>query len=234
MSRREHMEDTLIVIQARMSSTRLPRKVLRTMADRPMLQLLIDRLGDDLKPNTVVATSVEASDDPIEHACDEMGVGVIRGDLEDVLSRFVTAVERYAPTTLVRLTGDNPMVDRNALNVSLSAWREREGEQFAGVSNHLSRRTDPYGYSVEVISAERLLWLADQPLTQPEREHVTKGLIDRGLYGEFRILQEDASELRWTVDTAEDFAHVSALFDALGPHASVPDALDWSRRHPHR
>lgn len=223
------------VIQARMSSTRLPGKVLREMAGSPMLELMLERVLADNGIPTVVATSTEPSDDPIEELCTALDVPIIRGPLENVLSRYIQAIEIYQPEVVIRLTGDNPFTDAMAVDKGIENFRafyaDDEREE-AGISNHLADRTDPHGYAVEVLKADRLRWLAEQELTADEKEHVTLGFINREVYGSFHIL-EGGEDIRWTVDYPEDFEYMNALFSDLGRDAKVSEALKWSASHEH-
>lgn len=229
--------DALAVVQARMSSTRLPGKTLREMAGAPMLKLLLDRLAaPECGASVVVATSDEGSDDPVAELCTKEGVPCVRGSLEDVLGRFVRVVERFGPDVVVRLTGDNPLVDARAVNAGLRAFREGAGRgpRHVGVSNHLEDRTDPYGYCVEVVRPEALRELDRSEPMPEEREHVTLG-FRRADFGvdSYSILPGDQRRLRWTVDTEEDFRYVARLFEAVGPECTAESAAKWSESNPH-
>lgn len=223
------------VIQARMSSTRLPGKVLREMAGSPMLELMLERVRKDNDIPTIVATSTEPSDDPIEEVCTALDLPLVRGPLEDVLDRFIQAIDTYQPEVVVRLTGDNPFTDARAVQAGIEKFRAfySDGDrEEAGISNHLADRTDPHGYAVEVLKADRLRWLAQQELTADEKEHVTLGFINRNIYGSFHII-EGGEDMRWTVDYPEDFEYMSNLFEDLGRDATTAEALEWSGDHIH-
>ena len=100
-----------IVVQARMGSTRLPGKVLRDLAGRPMLQLQLERLGRlDVGP-ILVATSTRERDDPVVELAQSIGVACVRGSETDVLSRFVAAAAAFPTDHIVRLTADCPLID---------------------------------------------------------------------------------------------------------------------------
>lgn len=227
--------DALLVLQARMSSGRLPGKSLRRMNGVPMLELLADRVGDSRAGGRlVVATSDHPSDDPIAAWCERQGIACVRGELEDVLARFVAALERFRPEVVVRLTGDNPLVDGRAVAAGLEAYRRRSGDgEAAGVSNHLEDRTDPYGYCVEVVRPGALGELLASDPSPEEREHVTLGLRRRGRLASYGILPGDLRSLRWTVDTGEDFDYVESLFAELGPACSAEEAVRWCHGTPH-
>lgn len=223
------------LIQARMSSSRLPGKSLREMLGRPMLQLMLERVSGVEGVETIVLTSLDASDDPIEALCDDLGYRCLRGSLDDVLGRYVMAVEELEPEIAIRLTGDNPIIDARAVRAGIEAYRVtcRPCTPPVGVCNHLEDRTDPLGYCVEVFHPEALRWLATVAERPDEREHVTLGFKYRDLYAPFTILDGEHAALRWTVDTEADFAYMSAMFEALGEAAPAEQALAWAAEHPH-
>ncbi len=203
----------LAIVQARTSSTRLPGKVLRPILGRPMILQQLDRIGRARSiDRIVVATSVEASDDELAGVLAAAGSTVRRGPLDDVLSRFITVMDEFAPTAVVRLTGDNPLVDPDVIDVVV-AEHLRSGADYT--ANGLPPRTYPYGLDVEVFRADALRRLAGTPTTPEEREHVTLGLYRRvGEYLTHGVTQRpDRSRLRWTVDVPEDLEWVSGIFE---------------------
>lgn len=236
MHQSKHNAKPISVIQARMSSSRLPGKVLRDVAGVRMLELMLARVTRESSIPTVVATSVEASDDPVAALCRELNVDVVRGPLENVLGRFIAVVDIYDPDAILRLTGDNPFTDARAVREGLAhfeAWDADAPGDLAGISNHLEDRRDPHGYAVEVLRTERLRWLDRQELTAAEREHVTLGFINRDIYDSYQLLPGDQRDIRWTVDYPEDLTYMDALFSELGHDARAEEAIDWSRSHPH-
>src|SRR5437763_16000587 len=103
--------NTLCVVQARMGSTRLPGKVMAELAGRPALAFMLDRLAPIEVDQLVVATSTDEADDQIEALAAEKSVPVVRGSEDDVLARFIVALDAYPATNVVRLTGDCPLMD---------------------------------------------------------------------------------------------------------------------------
>jgi spore coat polysaccharide biosynthesis protein SpsF len=102
----------IAVLQARLSSSRLPGKVLKPILDQPMLALQIERIKrSQLIDQLVVATSTSPEDEQISKLCQEIEVVSFRGSLDDVLERVYQAAKPYSPTYLVRLTGDCPLCD---------------------------------------------------------------------------------------------------------------------------
>lgn len=206
----------VIVVQARMTSTRLPGKVMQPIAGRPMLGWQLERLrrvGRDI--GIAVATTVNRSDDPIVRLCGTEGVDVIRGSELDVLDRYHQAAETLEADPVIRITSDCPLIDPDVIRQLLELW-ERERPDYA--ANTLER-TFPRGLDTEVISRSALdtAWRkADAPF---EREHVTPYIYRRPDH--YRLLNlaadVDRGGMRWTVDTPEDLEFVRAVFDAVEP-----------------
>lgn len=219
--------DTIVVIQARMGSTRLPGKTLMDVAGMPMLEILLRRLqGLDSVP-VIVATSSKGQDDAIEtflESFDDNNVELLRGSEQDVLSRFTQAIEQFDPATVVRLTADNPAVDARSVKKALTAFGQRS-DDVDMVSNHGPSRNDPYGLSVEVINASSLSAIAASSPSAHEREHVTAALYAADKCSYYSILGGDHASLRWTVDTQEDLCAARERFRACGWSASIEELI---------
>lgn len=222
------------IIQARTSSSRLPGKVLKPMAGRPMLQLIVDRVRDADIP-VFVATSDDPSDDAVANLCDAIEFPCVRGSLENVLGRFLDVLEHHPADAVVRMTADNPLTDAAGIHAALQAFEKRRPDS-RGVSNHLKDRMDPHGYAFEVVESSILREIAESDPTAAEIEHVTHGLKTRGVYELFSISHEDLSALRWTVDYPEDYDYMSDLLSDLDWDATFSQARQWSlaRNHPRR
>jgi len=216
----------LAVLQARLSSTRLPGKVMRPLLGRPMIERQIERLRRAARiDRLVVATSVEASDDPLAAWCAASGVDVFRGPLDDVLARFAAAAEAFGPADpVVRLTADCPLADPGVIDACIDLHLRAGGDY---TSNALTR-TYPVGLDVEVVTAQALATAAREATDPYEREHVMPFLYRRPQ--RFRIVQltqaENLGALRWTVDTPEDFAFVEGVYAALYPARPDFDTAD--------
>jgi spore coat polysaccharide biosynthesis protein SpsF len=199
------------VVQARMGSQRLPGKVMLPLAGAPMLQRLLERL----KPagsidRLVVATSTNAENDPIEALCKTLGVNCLRGDEDNVMSRFLAVGEQTGAKTFVRLTGDNPFVDASLIDHLVEAFAAATPR--ADYVNNIDEDGFPYGLYAEIFSADALDRASKD--TSPEnREHVTWALRK----GDFRTATVRAPGRfryrRLTVDTPEDFAFAGQAFE---------------------
>lgn len=206
--------DVLGILQARTSSSRLPGKVLLPILGQPMLRHQLDRIRragaiDAL----VVATSVDASDDPIEALCSAAGVPCFRGSLDDVLDRFYLAAAPYNPRTVVRLTGDCPLIDPAVVDGAVAFFRDGDFDLVVIAD------TFPDGLDVEVLRREVLADAWTHATRPSDREHVTQFVHRQP--NRFRIGRYpsavDLSHLRWTVDEPRDFELVRRVYEALYP-----------------
>lgn len=206
------------ILQARMSSSRLPGKVLKPLAGRPMVERQIERLRRCATlDRLVVATSDDPSDDVLAAFLAEIGIETFRGPLHDVLGRYVGAIQTLDISgQVVRLTADCPLADPGVIDDCVRMQAELEVDY----CSNGRRRTYPRGLDVEVFEAEGLL-LAGREATDPyDREHVTPFLYrypERGFSQGELVQDRDESPLRWTVDTPEDFAFVERVYAALYP-----------------
>ena len=224
----------LAILQARMSSTRLPGKVLAPILGKPMILRQIERINiceniDEL----IVATSTDSSDDELVEQLRGEGVPFFRGPLNDVLSRFVLTAEMHQPQFIVRLTADCPLTDPKVIDAVI----EKANETKADYTSNCFPRTFPRGLDVEVIMWNSLIEINAMNLTQFEREHVAVRLFsDAQTYVIANFEGSlDYSYLRWTVDTETDLEFVQFVYENLYPlnHLfSTSDILDLIRKFP--
>jgi spore coat polysaccharide biosynthesis protein SpsF len=211
----------VIIIQARMGSSRLPGKVLADIEGQPMLHRTVVRARrSQLAGRVVVATTTDASDDPVAAYCRKMGFPCFRGDLYDVLDRYYQAALHFGARVIVRVTADCPVIDPGEIDRTLRAFFAA-GVDFA--ANRLPppwHRTTPIGLDTEVVTFKALAKAWREAEEKYEREHVMPYLYDHE--GRFDILlvdhEPDYGSLRWTVDTPEDLAllrKIYASFDGL-------------------
>lgn len=228
---------TVIIVQARMGSTRLPGKVLMPILGRPMIAHQLDRLervreADDV----VVATTTEAADDEIEKLIRARhGVGIFRGSEEDVLDRFHEAARAADAAVVVRVTADCPLIEPAVIDKCICLFRASSGS-VDYVSNCLYRRF-PRGLDTEVFSFQALCTAHREATARRDREHVTPYIWSQPERFRLMDLQDDQdwSHLRWTVDTPEDFEFVTRVYQALYPAKtdfSYFEVLDLVQRHP--
>jgi spore coat polysaccharide biosynthesis protein SpsF len=203
-----------------MSSTRLPGKVLRPLAGAPMLLRQIERLGRCARiDRLVVATSLDKSDDVLAAVMTANGVPAHRGELEDVLARYVGALDLHGPADhVVRLTGDCPLADPELIDRVID-HHLRTGADYT--SNTWGRRSFPKGLDAEVMRASVLAQAAAEASAPYDREHVTPFIYARPDRYRLEGLTQRADEgdVRWTVDLPEDYEFAAAVFETLYPEA---------------
>jgi spore coat polysaccharide biosynthesis protein SpsF len=223
-----------IVTQARMTSTRLPGKVLLRVNGRSLLEYHLDRLAAAGVP-ICVATTTNLTDDPIVEECNRLRVPYFRGSENDVLSRFVGAVEQEAYENVIRVTSDCPLVDGSLINAAINEYSKFMPSDDIYYSNCLER-TFPRGMDFEIFS-RNLLQRAHIDATNPsQREHVTQFLYIN-LKSELKFIHfksgQDNSDLRLTVDESADFLLVKTLIENYSAEKlSCGDIINIIRGNP--
>lgn len=222
-----------IVSQARMTSTRLPGKVLMEAGGRTFLDHHLDRLAI-AGVQVVVATTYNATDDPIVDLAQRRGLAHFRGSEDDVLGRFAGAARALGLDVVVRVTSDCPLIDGHIVRSGIDTWMEA-GEPWLYLSNTLER-TFPRGLDFEVFSAEALLDAHKYATDLAHREHVTPYLNTNAAGRvKFRSVRrmEDASDLRITLDTRHDLTVLRTLIDDHGAaELSGDQIVGILRAHP--
>jgi len=205
------------VIQARTGSTRLPGKVLADLGGHPVLEWVVRAARAATRvEEVVVATSTLAGDDAVAELADSLGVPVVRGSEDDVLSRFVAALDAHPADAVVRLTADCPLLDPTLIDAVAGAWAASPSHDY--VSTVLVRSL-PRGLDVELVTAQALR-AVDRMATGHDRVHVTSALYaDPTAYRLLGLcVTPPADDLRVTLDTPEDLVLLRALV------AELPDA----------
>ena len=212
--------DALIVLQARLGSSRLPGKALRRLAGATLLARCLERLLAGGAAPLVLATTERAEDDALQEEATLLGVPCLRGPDADVLGRFAQVVEILQPAYVIRATADNPAVDIDAPGRVLEHLRR-------GGVDYIVERGLPIGGAVEGMRAESLLRAAREATDPSDREHVTTYL--KRPEQRFRVFMPPAPvavtapHLRLTVDTPADLAFMDqVLLQAGGRSVRVP------------
>lgn len=224
------MNATGIVLQARMSSSRLPGKVLKPLCGRPMLAWVVDRLRRCRHAETVIlATSTGTDDDPVAALAQEMGIALFRGSLDDVLDRYVACARAYDLGAVVRATGDNPFVDPEEIDHLIDFFR-------AGTLDYASTFPAfgsglPVGLGAEIMSRAALERSWHEGQAPHHREHVNEYIQEHPeLFAQATpptAADKTAPHLSFTVDTAEQFAQAETLMaqflaQGAGPWVTTP------------
>lgn len=210
--------DALIVLQARMASSRLPGKALRRIGERSILARCLERLLAGRAAPLVLATTLHAEDDALVEEASRFGVPVVRGAADDVLARFGQAIELVTPTYVIRATADNPAVDIDAPGRVLAHLRR-------GGLDYVVERGLPVGAAVEGMRASVLLEAVAAATDPYDREHVTPFL--KRPERRYRVFEPlvaptlQRPDLRLTVDTPEDFDYLADVLGGCGLGSSV-------------
>jgi len=208
------------IIQARMSSARLPGKVLLELAGKPMLQRVIERVqaapGSDV---VAVATSTDASDDAISAFCKGFGVRCVRGPLDHVAERMALAAEQLALDAFVRVCADSPLIDTDLVHES--AGLMRAGGAALDLVTNVLPRTFPPGQSVEVIRTRVLRDAVARMEDADEREHVTLHFYRRParFCVQRMVSPMENTDVSMAVDEPADLLRLEKLFADAGPTA---------------
>lgn len=208
------------IIQARMGSTRLPGKVMKTLCGRTVLGHVITRVkACPLVDEIVVATTQDPQDDVIVAEARKFGARTFRGSEEDVLSRYYFAAGEAGADIVVRVTSDCPLFDPHLLNTMLGQFHadRSSGRGLDYLSNTLER-TYPRGLDAEIFTFSALERSHVEARQPHEREHVTPYIYQ---HPEFFALKNfsgpvNLSDLRWTLDTEEDWRLIEAIYAVLG------------------
>ncbi|MEY9979961.1 cytidylyltransferase domain-containing protein [Lysinibacillus sp. RC79] len=204
------------IVQARMSSTRLPGKVLKEVNRKPLLAYQIERMRkSSLIDELVIATTPNGNDDIIR-LCDKLDVSYYIGSESDVLARYYEAAKKYEADVIVRMTSDCPLIDPKIIDNVIQYYIDRQCDY----ASNTQVRTFPRGMDTEVFSIKSLENAYLNANLEYEREHVTPYLyLNPSQFNIKQYIQSDAddSQLRLTVDTSEDFDLISKLISKLYP-----------------
>ena len=203
------------IVQARMGSSRLPRKVLKDLGGATVLDRVLNRLGRSwLIQESVVATTIEPAYDAIVEHCERTGRKVFRGSEQDVLDRYYQAAKYVNADVVVRITSDCPVIDPEVTDATVHAFLDRH----ADYASNVLVRTYPRGLDTEVMTVQALERAWRESNKPHQREHVTPYIYENP--SEFKLHgienDTDCSRHRWTVDTPEDLELLRAIYERFG------------------
>jgi len=228
---------TVAIVQARTSSSRLPRKVLADIAGFPLIEHVLRRVGSARSIDDVVlATTTNDQDDPLIRIAERVGVRWFRGDEHDVLSRFVGAAHEAGADLVVRVTGDCPLIDPDVTDLVVRSLVDHEST--VDYASNVVVRSFPRGLDVEAFFVDVLNRVDRFATTADEREHVTMAIYSSfaNLFERFDVVAvDDDSDIRWTVDYPADLDVVRRCYESLGlvdNQLPYRDVVTWYRMHP--
>lgn len=222
-----------IISQARMSSTRLPGKILKSVGNKSLLQIHLNRLQQSGFP-IYLATTTNKSDDCIAEFCMQQQQAYSRGDEQNVLSRFYECALQFKLEVIVRVTSDCPLIDGFLIKDAIEKYLA-----FNSTSLYYSNcieRTFPRGFDFEIFSFDMLKEAYEKATSDAQKEHVTPYFYQNH-QNKFTLKHykstSDYSQLRITVDTPEDFELIKILIEQH--HAaskSAPEICELLQQHP--
>jgi len=227
---------TVIIVQARMGSSRLPGKILEEVAGQPLLIFQYERLSRSLKADLiVVATTTNPLDDKVESLCNQFGIQCFRGPEQDVLLRYRNAAEAFEADVIVRINADCPLIDPVEVDRVIEAWFERQPD--LDYASNILEETFPMGMHTEVFSRTALNHAESNACNLEEREHVTPYIYrNPNLFQLYSIANlENLSHYRWTVDYQEDLEFVRKVVEALESNKKIfnmMDVVNLLKEHP--
>jgi|APSaa5957512535_1039671.scaffolds.fasta_scaffold83001_2 spore coat polysaccharide biosynthesis protein SpsF len=219
----QKLSRTIVIVQARMGASRLPGKVLRTLAGKTVLAHVLERCAAIANIDGVCcATTENSQDDAVAEEAKLAGVTIFRGSENDVLERYAGAAIEMNADVILRVTADCPLIDPDICACVLKA-RENTHTDYA--SNN-SPPSFPHGLDCEVFSIDWLLRAAKEARKPSEREHVTPYIRNHpdAKQANFTCEKSNVAHHRWTLDTAADWDFFKSLFSLL---PDGPENWSW-------
>lgn len=215
------MDKIVCIVQARMSSTRFPGKIMTPILGYPMLYRVIQRVMLSKVKDIVVATSDNTEDNIISYMFDcynLKNIGIFRGSDIDVLSRYIQAAESYKADALIRITADCPLIDYTCINEVIDDYNTDNSLEYIeyDTNRYLEGVED-----IELIKTSTLKKVAESTVDYKHREHVTKYITDNR--NKFKIMTKMPvrtgfmPEYHLSVDTVEDLNTVRRIYEHFSP-----------------
>jgi spore coat polysaccharide biosynthesis protein SpsF len=222
---------TIAVIQARMGSTRFPGKTLERIGDWSLVELVLKRVKQSSEVEAVIlATSTNPQDDVLADHVSSLGFPVFRGSEKDVLSRFYQAAESYQPRTVVRITGDCPLISPTLIDYAVETFREKQVDYLTLVIGRDQKNAYPRGFDVEVAKFDSLSNAFNNASQSFEREHVMPYLYTHpDLFSTYRLEptpEYSRPNYRLCVDSRVDFELIQKIHEHFGERLIGVDPLE--------
>lgn len=222
------------IVQARLGSTRLPKKIFLPLSNIPILSHVYNRLNfSKYIHETVIATTDLSEDDLIEDYCKKNKIKFFRGSSDDVLSRYFFAAQKFNADVVVRITSDCPLIDPTIVDNIITEFLKNKVDY----ASNVLKRTFPRGYDAEVFSFKTLEKAFQLAKKEYEREHVTPFIYNHPeMFNLFNYENEiDYSNYRLTVDTKEDYELLKIIYDSLYSKNKIflmKDVIEFLKKNP--
>jgi len=219
------------IVQARVSSTRLPGKIMKLLLDKPVLWHVVNRASKArFIREVIVATTTEPEDDVIEDFCKRNKISVFRGSEDDVLDRYYQCAKRYNIRNVVRITADCPLHDPKVIDLVV-------GEYLKGSCDYVSniiKYTFPDGFDVEVFSFSALKSAWKNAKLPSEREHVTPYIRNNAEFEKKNVYSSKQYPIyRLTLDHPEDYQFIKKIYEGIGKELFyIDDIIEFLEANP--
>ncbi len=204
----------LLIIQARMGSTRLPGKVLKTIKNISLLEIQQMRIRESvLVDKILIATTTNSEDDAIENFCKERNILCSRGSDWDVLDRYYQAAKEQKPTNVIRITSDCPLHHHKVIDFVINEYLLSGKDYFSNSNNEPDFLED--GFDVEVFSFKALEIAWKEAKLLSEREHVTPYIKQSGKFTCAWKKYNKDYQFKLSVDSENDFKVAESIFNSF-------------------
>ncbi|TYK65596.1 cytidylyltransferase domain-containing protein [Colwellia echini] len=205
------MSKLFIIIQARMTSTRLPNKVLLPIGEKPALQIMIERL-QGWRENIIIATTNDGSEDPIVALCETLNIRYFKGSTDNVLERYYLTAKKFGATygdAIMRLTSDNPLIDYDLTSKVIKIYQENTYNMVSlGPHSGFPRGLDCCIFDFDCLEKTHL-----GAITDADKEHVTMGMTKFSDIACYNLSSgEDLSHYRLTLDEEDDYKMIQTVY----------------------
>ena len=222
----------MIIIQARMTSTRLPAKVMLPLCGKTVLEVMLDRLTPFHK-NIIIATTDDGSQTPIVELCKRLHVNYFEGDTDDVLSRYYHSTVKFGAddaTIIVRCTSDCPLIDADIIKETITFYTNNDAEYVCACQNS----GFPRGMDTEVFSFKHLKEAYEKAITEHHKEHVTPYIKENVKCASLNN-SKDHSKYRLTLDESDDYKAITELYEKLDCRIdfSYEELIETLEKNPH-
>ena len=227
----------ICITAARMGSSRLKGKVLKTIGGHSLLKIHVERLRLSQRVDQViVATTTNYDDHQIVEECERLAIPYYRGDEQDVLSRYYHAAETFGAQTVVRVTSDCPLIDPSLIDRLILKYQSVSVDY-----GHIDVTHYPRGMDAEIFSMDLLKEINDKASLSEDREHVSRYIYTHPEL--YRLMSyragDNFSQYRLCVDEEKDYMLVSYIIEhMMGRYGdnfsfSFDDVMDYLKSHPH-
>lgn len=229
-----------IIIQARLGSIRLPRKILKEFyGGKTLLETVINNLQKVTNAKIIVATSVNPNNDELESFLSERNITVFRGSEDDVLSRFIGAAEANVINGIVRICSDNPFLDWHGVAALIKKARTSDADYIGYRINNTPSIKTHFGFWGEYVTLAALKRVAATTDEKPAHEHVTIHIYTHPEEYKCEWIEcpdflQDRNDIRLTVDNIEDFENAQEVYKTLkeaNPDFGLEDVVTYIDEH---